>query len=220
MQNIFYFLCSCLFCLSPWRVALRPGRQQGVCSHFYKSICMQVQVADPGSLVRLLWGLWVSDHRSGFALVSGGPCSSCVALGGAAGVAEDRQPLGVGHLPVCLCATIWVEWRRSWPPLGYSRDKVRGELWKCVSLCKGAGTMTTHSSCAFYYQWESRARHLFWDVGRMVRGVISQWTECDCCCFIITSIHSREVYSWESVGWQRCTVEQNWVIEGSVRGTR
>lgn len=58
-----------LFLLS----AQRPARQQphqgacvSVCSHFYESLCVYVQLPDPRSSVRLLWILRVLDFWSGF----------------------------------------------------------------------------------------------------------------------------------------------------------
>lgn len=181
--NMFFIssvLSVVLFLLS----AQNPARQQSlqgacvsVCSHFYESLCVYVQLPDPRSPVRLLWILRVLDFWSGFfqgggVWVSISPGSLRQLRGSVSGCGR-RLRGSLFQLSACYCATICGEWKGARPQLGYSSkgdswDKVRGEMCKCASMCERGVRMTTHRHTPLVLPsvrkwdarlWESRARH-------------------------------------------------------------
>ena len=87
----------------------------GCVFHFYESVCVYVQLADPRSPVRLLW-VFTSLILSGFwglvFLFRGEGSLQQLQGSGSGCAAEESQPSGVSFSPSArLCATICGEWK-------------------------------------------------------------------------------------------------------------
>lgn len=155
-----------LFLLS----AQNPARQQShqgacvsVCSHFYESLCVYVQLPDPRSPVRLLWILRVLDFWSGF--FQGG-CTGIyitrVPVAAAwlcVGVRQASQGESVSALRLLLCHHLrWMEGGATSARLLIKRRLMRQSQGWDVQVCEhvregGEDDNTqTHSSCASFCQ--------------------------------------------------------------------